>query len=184
MVDLGGRLVTPAFVDAHVHLAATGFAALGADLSSARSADEALDLLAAHAAASGLSVVLGHGWDETGWPGGRPITRRQLDEAVGARPAYVSRVDVHSAVASTALLDAAALARRRRCRTLDGWSDDGPLTRDAHHAVRDAMNAPAHRRRPREPRSGWRCSTAAARRHRRGARDRRPAHLADAATST
>ncbi len=41
-VDLGGRLVTPAFVDAHVHLAATGLAEQGADLSQAGSVDEAL----------------------------------------------------------------------------------------------------------------------------------------------
>jgi predicted amidohydrolase YtcJ len=141
VIDLGGRLVTPAFVDAHVHLASTGFAALGADLSSVRSADEALDLLAAHAATSGLSVVLAHGWDESGWPGGRPITRRQLDEAVGARPAYVSRVDMHSTVASTALWEAATSLDAWRGKELDGWSKDGPLTRDAHHAVREAMNA-------------------------------------------
>ena len=139
-VDLRGRLVTPAFVDAHVHLAATGFAALGADLSGVRSADEALDLLAAHAATAGLSVVLGHGWDETAWPGGQPLTREQLDEAVGPRPAYVSRVDMHSAVASTALREAAASLWGGEPRDLDGWSDEGPLTRDAHHAVRDAMN--------------------------------------------
>ena len=138
VVDLRGRLVTPAFVDAHVHLAATGFAALGADLSTSRSADEALDLLAAHAATTGLSVVLGHGWDETCWPGGRRITRQELDEAVGGRPAYVSRVDMHSALASTALRDS---ARQRWDGRGDGWSDDGPVTRDGHHAVRDAMNA-------------------------------------------
>ena len=138
-VDLRGRLVTPAFVDAHVHLAATGFAALGADLSSVRSAEEALDLLAAHAATAGLSVVLGHGWDESAWPGGQPLTREQLDAAVGPRPAYVSRVDMHSAVVSTALRDAALASRNGE--EPDGWSADGPVTRDAHHAVRDAMNA-------------------------------------------
>lgn len=141
VVELGGRLVTPAFVDAHVHLAATGFAALGADLSSARSAEEALDLLAAHAATTGLSVVLGHGWDETGWAGGTPLTRAQLDEAVGDKAAYVSRVDMHSAVASTTLREAARGLEAWRDREIDGWSQEGPLTRDGHHAVRDAMNA-------------------------------------------
>ncbi len=133
-VDLGGRLVTPAFVDAHAHLAATGLALLGADLGSARSAEEALHLLAAHARASRLEVVLGHSWDESGWPDQRVFTRAELDAAVGGRPAYVGRVDVHSAVASTALVDAAGDLTAR-----DGWSDQGPLTRDAHHAVRDAQ---------------------------------------------
>ena len=36
VVDLGGRLVTPAFVDAHVHLPQTGFGAFSVDLSPAR----------------------------------------------------------------------------------------------------------------------------------------------------
>ena len=139
-VDLAGRLVTPAFVDAHAHLAATGLALLGVDLSQARSAEEALHLLAAHARATALGVVLGHGWDETGWPDQRVFTRSELDEAVGGRPAYVGRVDVHSALASTALVQAAR-EHAGDLGALDGWSDQGPLTRDAHHAVRDAQRA-------------------------------------------
>ncbi|MGW6552245.1 amidohydrolase family protein, partial [Streptomyces sp. NPDC055051] len=35
VIDLEGALVTPAFVDAHVHTTATGFALTGLDLSSA-----------------------------------------------------------------------------------------------------------------------------------------------------
>jgi predicted amidohydrolase YtcJ len=152
-VALDGRLVTPAFVDAHVHLAATGLAVLGADLSGARSAAEALELLAAHPGDAEGTVLLGHGWDETRWPEGRPFTRTELDRAVGDRPAYVSRVDVHSAVVSTALLR--LLDRSDGVPTtgdlarLPGWSEDGPLTRDAHHAVRGAYHAlvlPSERR--------------------------------------
>ena len=43
IVDLAGRLVTPAFVDSHVHLSQTGMAALTLDLGEARSLGEALD---------------------------------------------------------------------------------------------------------------------------------------------
>ena len=38
-------------------------------------------------------------------PSGRPPTRAELDEATGGRPLYLSRIDVHSAVVTTALLD-------------------------------------------------------------------------------
>ena len=134
VVELEGRLVTPAFVDAHVHLAQTGFAALGADLSGAGSLVEALDRLAAHARRSGLAVLMAYGWDQTGWPEGRPPTRAEVDRAVGERPAYVARVDVHSALASTALLDQLPDVTGR-----DGFDAEGPLTRDAHHAVRGAV---------------------------------------------
>ncbi len=149
-VPLGGRLVTPAFVDAHVHLAATGLAAQGVDLTGARTAEEAMALLEAHAEGEDDAVLLGHGWDETRWRDARPPTRSEVDRAVGSRPAYVSRVDVHSAVVSTALLQ--LLDRRDGLPgTADlaarpGWSDDGPLTRDAHHAVRGAYHALVSRR--------------------------------------
>ncbi len=46
VVDLAGRLVTPAFVDAHAHLAQTGFATASVDLSCAASMHEALDMVA------------------------------------------------------------------------------------------------------------------------------------------
>jgi predicted amidohydrolase YtcJ len=139
VVELGGRLVTPAFVDAHVHLAATGMSAMGADLSATRSAAEALDLLAVHAASTSLGVVLGHSWDETQWAGGALFTRAELDVAVSGRPAYLSRVDLHSAFASTALLDAVHAREEDPAPRWAGWSEQGPVSRDAHHRVRDAM---------------------------------------------
>ena len=127
VVDLDGALVTPAFTDAHVHTTATGLALTGLDLSDAPSLEAALGLVRDFAAARpGDRVLLGHGWDAARWPGGRPPTRRDLDEATGGRPLYLSRIDVHSAVVSTALLDLTT--------GLD--APDAPLTADAHHAVR------------------------------------------------
>lgn len=128
VVDLEGALVTPAFTDAHVHTTATGLALTGLDLSGAPSLEAALVLVREFAAARPADrVLLGHGWDAARWPGGRPPTRAELDEATGGRPLYLSRIDVHSAVVTTALLD-----------LVPGGDvfEDGPLTRDAHHAVR------------------------------------------------
>ncbi|NEB05872.1 amidohydrolase [Streptomyces sp. SID13726] len=126
VVDLDGALVTPAFTDAHVHTTTTGLALTGLDLSDAPSLDAALALVRDFATARPDDrVLLGHGWDAARWPGGRPPTRAELDEAAGGRPLYLSRSDVHSAVVTTALLDMTSLGR-----------PDGPLTADAHHAVR------------------------------------------------
>ncbi|MFE9807164.1 amidohydrolase [Streptomyces sp. NPDC005548] len=134
VVDLEGALVTPAFTDAHVHTTATGLALTGLDLSGAPSLDAALALVRDFAAARPADrVLLGHGWDAARWPGGRPPTRTELDEAAGGRPLYLSRIDVHSAVATTALLD---LVPGVTART--GYVPDGPLTGDAHHGVRAA----------------------------------------------
>ncbi|MFI1567685.1 amidohydrolase [Streptomyces sp. NPDC020490] len=132
-VDLDGALVTPAFTDAHVHTTATGLALTGLDLSDAPSLEAALARVRDFAAARPDDrVLLGHGWDAARWPGGRPPTRAELDEATGGRPLYLSRIDVHSAVVTTALLD---LVGR------DLGPVDGPLTADAHHAVRAAALA-------------------------------------------
>ncbi|MFB9539380.1 MULTISPECIES: amidohydrolase [Streptomyces] len=132
VIDLDGALVTPAFTDAHVHTTATGLALTGLDLSAAPSLEAALTLVRDFAASRPDDrVLLGHGWDAARWPGGRPPTRAELDEAAGHRPLYLSRIDVHSAVVTTALLDLVPDAVRA----------DGPLTADAHHAVRAAAFA-------------------------------------------
>ncbi|MEU5523284.1 amidohydrolase [Streptomyces sp. NPDC047860] len=130
VIDLDGALVTPAFTDAHVHTTATGLALTGLDLSGAPSLEAALTRVREFAAARPHDrVLLGHGWDAARWPGGRPPTRAELDEATGGRPLYLSRIDVHSAVVTTALLDLVPAAVTR---------EDGPLTGDDHHAVRAA----------------------------------------------
>jgi predicted amidohydrolase YtcJ len=128
VIDLDGALVTPAFTDAHVHTTATGLALTGLDLSAAPTLEAALARVREFTAARPADrVLLGHGWDASAWPEGRPPTRAELDAATGGRPLYLSRIDVHSAVVTTALLDLTPGAPGR---------PDGPLTGDDHHAVR------------------------------------------------
>ncbi|MCC2333251.1 amidohydrolase [Cellulomonas wangsupingiae] len=141
VVELDGALVAPAFVDAHVHLLETGLAAAGLDLSAAggvRSLPAALDAVArvaAERAAGDRRVVLGTGWDDGAWPERRPPTRDELDVAGQGLPVYLARVDVHSAIVSSALADLAGL------RGLPGWSEDGRVTGAAHHAARAVARA-------------------------------------------
>ena len=127
-----GALLTPAFVDAHVHATATGLALTGLDLHSSVSLAAAVASVADQVAGTS-GILLGTGWDETGWPERRGLTRHDLDAVVGDRPAYLARVDVHSATVSTALLD-----RIPDIRALPGYDPDGRLRLDAHHAAREA----------------------------------------------
>ncbi|HSE07950.1 MAG TPA: amidohydrolase [Nocardioidaceae bacterium] len=136
VIDLQGRLVTPAFVDAHAHLAQTGLAAIGVDLSETATLVAALDELAKFVQTTSFPIVLGYGWDETQWPEERPFTREEVDRAVGSRPAYLARVDVHSAVVSSALLDAAPDVMHA-----DGYETSGFVAREAHHLAREAVFA-------------------------------------------
>ncbi|MDQ1628104.1 MAG: hypothetical protein QOI54_1848 [Actinomycetota bacterium] len=130
-VDLAGALVTPAFVDAHVHATSTGLALQGLDLSGCTSLAQCLRAVEAHGRARRGGVVLGHGWDETTWPEHRPPTRLELDRASYGGVVYLTRVDVHSAVVSSALLAAAPEAR-----AAEGYTDSGHLSSEAHHLVR------------------------------------------------
>ncbi|HVW44055.1 MAG TPA: amidohydrolase family protein, partial [Amycolatopsis sp.] len=135
VVDLDGAFVAPAFVDAHVHATATGLHFSGLDLTGVR--DAAGLLAAVREAARPGEVLIAHGWDETTWTSPRLPSRAELDEAAGGAAAYLSRVDVHSALASSALIDKAADV----VPDSPGWSPDGPLTREAHHHVRAAARA-------------------------------------------
>lgn len=132
VIDLQGRLVTPGFVDAHVHLSETGFALQSTPLGEATSLQDALDRLAT--TTNGGRVVFAHGWDESGWPERRPPTMTEVDRAVDGAVALLGRVDGHSAVVSTALL-----AMRPEIKAMDGWSDGGWVAREAHHAAVEVL---------------------------------------------
>jgi predicted amidohydrolase YtcJ len=128
-VDLAGALVTPAFVDAHLHATDTGLAFDGLDLSAIRSPAELLAAVAAFAATRPAGgVVHGHGWDESTWSDQTPPGHAELDRAAGGRRVYLSQASVHSALVSSALLPAA--------EGVDGYDPAGWVREQAHHAVR------------------------------------------------
>jgi predicted amidohydrolase YtcJ len=133
VVDLADAWLAPAFVDAHVHATATGLALTGLDLTGAPSLAAALDRVAQAARSARGGAVLGTGWDDTTWPERRPPTATELDRASWGSVVYLARTDVHSAVASSALLAAAPEAR-----ALPGYLPDGLVRQEAHHAVRAA----------------------------------------------
>ncbi|MGA3254884.1 MAG: amidohydrolase family protein, partial [Mycobacterium sp.] len=129
--DLEGGFVAPGFVDSHIHLSATGLTLSGLDLRQAGSRAHCVQMVADYAAAHLGQPVWGHGWDESAWPENIPPSTDDLDAVLGDRPAYLARIDVHSALVSTGL--------RRLVPELPGaagFSAQHPLAGDAHHLVR------------------------------------------------
>jgi len=129
--DIDGGFAAPGFVDSHIHLTATGLTLSGLDLRPAGSRAQCIQMVADYAAAHPGQPLWGHGWDETSWPENTPPSTGDLDAVLGDRPAYLARVDVHSALASTGL--------RRLVAELPaaaGFSAERPLVGDAHHLVR------------------------------------------------
>nr|WP_255425866.1 amidohydrolase family protein [Pseudonocardia petroleophila] len=130
VVHLDGAVLTPAFVDAHVHATSTGLLVDGLDLTGCPSPRALLDAVRTRAAARPGALVWGHGWQEQDWDGPVP-TRAELDRAAAGAPVYLSRIDVHSALVTG---------------DLAGGAPDGPVTADAHHRARraalDAVDGP------------------------------------------
>jgi predicted amidohydrolase YtcJ len=141
VVDLQGALLAPGFVDSHVHLTETGIALDSLQLGGVGSAGELLDAVAASTADG---TVLGHGWDESKWADPTLPSAVELERAAGGRKVYLSRVDVHSALVSGALVAAAGL------EGLDGLSSGSQVKRAAHTAARLAA-----RRLPTAARRGY-----------------------------
>ncbi|WP_435359176.1 amidohydrolase [Haloarchaeobius sp. DFWS5] len=138
VVDCGGRVVLPGFVDAHTHMRELGQYQVHADLSQADSPDHATDILASDAH-DDREWILGFGWDESGWDDDRYLTRDDLDEVSGERPVAAIRVDMH-----TATLNSVALSMLRdEMPDEDVQTDDGEPTgvvvEDAIEPVWDAI---------------------------------------------
>lgn len=99
-VRLDGATLLPSFCDAHVHLPATGLYARGMDFRGERRAGAILDAFAQRVAA-GDALLFGGNFED---PLDEPLLAADLDGAVGDRPALLARADMHSCVASSALV--------------------------------------------------------------------------------
>ncbi len=134
-IDLDGCVLTPSFVDAHVHLTPTGITMTGLDLTGVTSGAELLRALRTYADQHTGRVIWGHGYDPYDFPDELPAPR-ELSEAALGRAVYLSRADGHSAIVDRSTLAAAPLARANGIeRDADGHPT-GVIKRDANHIVR------------------------------------------------
>ncbi len=100
-IDAGGAVVTPGFIDAHSH-PLLAQEAVGVDVN-LRSIVEVQQALARQAAQSPPGTwVLGVMYDDTKFREGRPLTRRDIDEAVPDQPVFVAHRGGHTAVVNSA----------------------------------------------------------------------------------
>ena len=112
VVDLGGRAVTPGFVDPHNHFAVGALECFWADCRDTTSIDEIQRRLATAAAKTPAGEwVRGLGYDHNLLPGRRHPTRGELDAAVPDRPVLLLHYSHHQAVANTRALGDAGITR-------------------------------------------------------------------------
>lgn len=125
IVPLDGRVIMPTFQDAHAHPVMGGLELLQCNLTGAHSAAEALDTVAAYAAANPeREWIVGGGWSMSSFPGGTPLAA-DLDRIVPERPVFLMNRDHHGAWVNSAALRLAGIDRD----TPD--PADGRIERDA-----------------------------------------------------
>ncbi|MFD1149029.1 amidohydrolase [Saccharothrix hoggarensis] len=135
VVDLGGAVVLPGFVDAHNHLAWTGRAARTVDISSCTTVAGVVDVLRGARRASGWVEVAGY--DHRALD--RPLTSRDLD-LIGPR-VYVQDLSGHACVVSGDVVAALPPSALREAQRDETGEPTGFLAEGAQSAVR-AMRLP------------------------------------------
>jgi hypothetical protein len=103
VVDLGGRVVLPGFVDAHVHFPTWALAQHEVRLDGCSTLEETLDRLRAATPGPG-GWIRGFGWRNGDWSPPREPTRHDLDPLTGATPAALVAKDYHSLWLNSAAL--------------------------------------------------------------------------------
>lgn len=108
----GGGLVLPGFADGHTHFISGGFQLASLDLRTADSPREFIRRIAAYARTRRPGQwITGGDWDHERWRGA-PLPRRDwIDSVTPRNPVFVSRLDGHMALANSAALKAAGVAK-------------------------------------------------------------------------
>jgi len=97
-VDAGESFIAPGFVDAHVHLSATGAGLANAGLAHLVSFADLARALNSAAVSPDDSAIILHGWDDTSWPDSIADFAHLLSAKILVRDFYLSRIDGHSAI--------------------------------------------------------------------------------------
>ena len=111
VVDAGGRLIVPGFIDAHVHVLDGGSRLASVQLRDARTREDFVSRIAAFAGTVPEGTwITGGDWDHSMWGGELP-SREWIDPLTSRHPVWVNRLDGHMALANSAALQAAGVTR-------------------------------------------------------------------------
>ena len=114
VIDAGGKMVVPGFVDSHVQFVDGGFRLSSVQLRDAKTPAEFIARIKAFAATIPAGAwITGGDWDHEHWGGELP-RREWIDSVTPNNPVWVSRLDGHMALANSATLAAAKVTRASR----------------------------------------------------------------------
>lgn len=111
-IDMGGKTVTPGFIDPHSHFMMTAQNFTNADLTGAASIAEVQQRLRDFIEKRGVTaegVVQGNGYDHNAFVEGRHPSRQELDEVSRKIPIIVNHASGHVGAANTRALELAGV---------------------------------------------------------------------------
>ena len=114
IIDAKGMMVTPGFIDAHVHFIDGGFALASVQLRDAPTKAEFIRRIKAFAATVPAGTwILNGDWDHTNWGGELP-ERSWIDSVTPNNPVWINRLDGHMNLANSLALSAAKVTREAK----------------------------------------------------------------------
>lgn len=126
IIDAGGAMLVPGFIDSHVHFVDGGFRLSSVQLRDAATPAEFIARIKAFAATVPAGTwITGGDWDHERWGGELP-RHEWIDSITPNNPVWINRLDGHMGLANQKALAAAKVDRS----TAD--VDGGTIVRDAH----------------------------------------------------
>jgi predicted amidohydrolase YtcJ len=112
VVDLGGKTLTPGFIEGHGHIMGLGYSELELDLMTVKSYDELVDMVArAVGKAEPGQWILGRGWHQSKWnnENEKMVKGFQTHEKLSAvspnNPVYLSHASGHASLANAKAME-------------------------------------------------------------------------------